>query len=335
MTVSEDFIRRLPKAELHLHIEGSFEPELMFGIARRNDVTLAYATIEELKAAYDFADLQEFLDLYYAGMSVLLTERDFYDLTAAYLKRAVADGVVHTEIFFDPQGHTERGVAFDTVLDGIWRALRDAEAEHGITSRLIMCFLRHLPEEDAFPVLEAAMDHRDRIVGVGLDPSELGHPPQKYERVFAAAREAGFKLVAHAGEEGPTEYVRDTLDLLKVDRVDHGNAAMQDPDLVARLAGEKTPLTVCPLSNYRLQGVTDMSRHPLKAMLDAGVVATVNSDDPAYFGGYVLDNYTAVRDALNLSRDEIVTLAKNSITASFLDGHAKAKWLGEIDALAS
>jgi len=335
MTVSEDFIRRLPKAELHLHIEGSFEPELMFGIARRNDVTLAYATIEELKAAYDFADLQEFLDLYYAGMSVLLTERDFYDLTAAYLKRAVADGVVHTEIFFDPQGHTERGVAFDTVLDGIWRALRDAEAEHGITSRLIMCFLRHLPEEDAFPVLEAAMDHRDRIVGVGLDPSELGHPPQKYERVFAAAREAGFKLVAHAGEEGPPEYVRDTLDLLKVDRVDHGNAAMQDPDLVARLAGEKTPLTVCPLSNYRLQGVTDMSRHPLKAMLDAGVVATVNSDDPAYFGGYVLDNYTAVRDALNLSRDEIVTLAKNSITASFLDGHAKAKWLGEIDALAS
>lgn len=335
MTVSEDFIRRLPKAELHLHIEGSFEPELMFGIARRNDVTLAYATIEELKAAYDFADLQEFLDLYYAGMSVLLTERDFYDLTAAYLKRAVADGVVHTEIFFDPQGHTERGVAFDTVLDGIWRALRDAEAEHGITSRLIMCFLRHLPEEDAFPVLEAAMDHRDRIVGVGLDSSELGHPPQKYERVFAAAREAGFKLVAHAGEEGPPEYVRDTLDLLKVDRVDHGNAAMQDLDLVARLAGEKTPLTVCPLSNYRLQGVTDMSRHPLKAMLDAGVVATVNSDDPAYFGGYVLDNYTAVRDALNLSRDEIVTLAKNSITASFLDGHAKAKWLGEIDALAS
>jgi adenosine deaminase len=335
MTVSEDFIRRLPKAELHLHIEGSFEPELMFGIARRNDVTLACATIEELKAAYDFADLQEFLDLYYAGMSVLLTERDFYDLTAAYLKRAVADGVVHTEIFFDPQGHTERGVAFDTVLDGIWRALRDAEAEHGITSRLIMCFLRHLPEEDAFPVLEAAMDHRDRIVGVGLDSSELGHPPQKYERVFAAAREAGFKLVAHAGEEGPPEYVRDTLDLLKVDRVDHGNAAMHDPDLVARLAGEKTPLTVCPLSNYRLQGVTDMSRHPLKAMLDAGVVATVNSDDPAYFGGYVLDNYTAVRDALNLSRDEIVTLAKNSITASFLDGHAKAKWLGEIDALAS
>ena len=335
MTVSEDFIRRLPKAELHLHIEGSFEPELMFGIARRNDVTLAYATIEELKAAYDFADLQAFLDLYYAGMSVLLTERDFYDLTTAYLKRAVADGVVHTEIFFDPQGHTGRGVAFDTVLDGIWRALWDAEAEHGITSRLIMCFLRHLPEEDAFPELEAAMEHRDRIVGVGLDSSELGHLPQKYERVFAAAREAGFKLVAHAGEEGPPEYVRDTLDLLRVDRVDHGNAAMQDPALVARLAAEQIPLTVCPLSNYRLQGVTDMKQHPLKAMLDAGLVATVNSDDPAYFGGYVLDNYTAVRDALNLSRDEIVTLAKNSITASFLDGHAKAKWLGEIDALAS
>lgn len=331
MTVSDDFIRRLPKAELHLHIEGSFEPELMFEIAQRNDVTLPYATVDELKAAYDFADLQEFLDLYYAGMSVLLTEQDFYDLTAAYLKRAVADGVVHTEIFFDPQGHTERGVAFEVALEGIWRALRDAEAEHGITSRIIMCFLRHLDEDAAFPVLEAAMAHRDRIIGVGLDSSELGHPPQKYERVFAKARAAGFRLVAHAGEEGPPEYVRDTLDLLQVDRVDHGNAAMRDPDLVARLAREKTPLTVCPLSNYRLQGVTDMSQHPLRGMLDAGLVATVNSDDPAYFGGYVLDNYTAVRDALDLSQDEIVTLARNSIVASFLDDDAKKTWLTAIE----
>lgn len=333
MTVSDDFIRRLPKAELHLHIEGSFEPELMFEIAQRNDVKLAYGSIDELKAAYDFADLQEFLDLYYAGMSVLLTEQDFYDLTAAYLKRAVADGVVHTEIFFDPQGHTDRGVAFETALDGICGALRDAESEHGITSRLIMCFLRHLDEAEAFPVLEKAIEHRDRIIGVGLDSSELGHPPQKYERAFAAARDAGFRLVAHAGEEGPPEYVRDTLDLLQVDRVDHGNAAMQDPALVARLVAEKKPLTVCPLSNYRLQGVTDMSRHPLKAMLDAGVVATVNSDDPAYFGGYVVDNYIAVRDALDLTQDEIVTLAKNSITASFLDEEAKARWLAKIDAL--
>lgn len=331
MTVSDDFIRRLPKAELHLHIEGSFEPELMFEIARRNDVVLPYATVDELRAAYDFADLQAFLDLYYAGMSVLLREQDFYDLTAAYMKRAVADGVVHTEIFFDPQGHTARGVAFEVVLDGIWRALRDAQAEHGITSRIIMCFLRHLDEADAFPVLEAAVAHRDRIAGVGLDSSELGHPPQKYQRVFARAREAGFRLVAHAGEEGPPEYVRDTLDLLQVDRVDHGNAAMADPDLVARLAREKIPLTVCPLSNYRLQGVTDMSRHPLRAMLDAGLMATVNSDDPAYFGGYVLDNFIAVRDALDLSRDEIVTLARNSIVASFLDEEEKKNRLTEIE----
>lgn len=331
MTVSDAFIRRLPKAELHLHIEGSFEPELMFEIARRNNVALPYATVGDLKTAYDFADLQAFLDLYYAGMSVLLKEQDFYDLTAAYMKRAVDDGVVHTEIFFDPQGHTDRGVAFEVALDGIWRALRDAEAEHGITSYIIMCFLRHLDEDAAFPVLEAAMAHRDRIIGVGLDSSELGHPPQKYQRVFAKARDAGFKLVAHAGEEGPPEYVRDTLDLLQVDRVDHGNAAMADPDLVARLAREKMPLTVCPLSNYRLQGVTEMAQHPLRAMLDEGLVATVNSDDPAYFGGYVLDNYIAVRDALGLSQDEIVTLARNSITASFLDEGSKEKWLTAID----
>ncbi len=334
MTVSDDFIRQLPKAELHLHIEGSFEPGLMFELARRNGVEIAYRTVDELKAAYDFADLQEFLDLYYAGMSVLLAEQDFYDLTAAYMARAVADGVVHTEIFFDPQGHTARGVAFETVLDGIWRALKDAEAAHGITSRIIMCFLRHLDEDEAFPVLELAMAHRDRITGVGLDSSELGNPPQKYARVFAKARDAGFLAVAHAGEEGPPAYVRDTLDLLKVDRVDHGNAAMQDPALVARLVREKMPLTVCPLSNFRLRNVTDMAQHPLRAMLDAGVVATVNSDDPAYFGGYVIDNYIAVRDALGLSQAEIVTLAKNSITASFLDDAAKKKWLADIEAVA-
>lgn len=334
MTVSDDFIRSLPKAELHLHIEGSFEPELMFEIARRNAVKLPYDSVEALRAAYDFADLQEFLDLYYAGMSVLLTERDFHDLTLAYMRRIHADGVVHTEIFFDPQGHTERGVAFETALDGIWAGLREAEETLGITSRLIMCFLRHLDEADAFPVLEMAMAHRDRIVGVGLDSSEAGHPPSKYERVFAQARDAGFHIVAHAGEEGPAAYVREALDLLKVDRIDHGNAAMTDPDLVARLAAENIPLTVCPLSNYRLQGVTDMAQHPLRAMLDAGLVATVNSDDPAYFGGYVLDNYIAVRDALDLSRGDIVTLARNSITGSFLEDDAKARWLDEISALA-
>ena len=331
MSVSDDFIRRLPKAELHLHIEGSLEPDLMFEIAGRNGVDLPYATVDDLKAAYDFADLQAFLDLYYAGMSVLLHEQDFYDLTAAYMKRAVADGVVHAEIFFDPQGHTVRGVPFEVALDGIWRALRDAEAAHGITSRLIMCFLRHLDEDEAFPVLEQAIAHRDRITGIGLDSSERGHPPQKYQRVFAKAREAGFRLVAHAGEEGPAAYVRDTLDLLHVERIDHGNAAMTDPYLVARLVREKMPLTVCPLSNYRLQGVTDMSQHPLRAMLDAGLVATVNSDDPAYFGGYVLDNFIAVRDALDLSQAEIVTLAKNSIAASFLDEDAKKKWLAAFE----
>jgi adenine deaminase len=335
MTVSDEFIRGLPKAELHLHIEGSFEPELMFEIARRNGVEIAYKTVEDLKAAYDFADLQAFLDLYYAGMSVLLEEQDFYDLTAAYMARAVADGVVHTEIFFDPQGHTVRGVPFETALNGIWHALQDAKTEHGISSRIIMCFLRHLDEEDAFPVLEQARAHRDRIIGVGLDSSELGHPPQKFERVFAKAREVGFFTVAHAGEEGPPEYVRDTLDLLKVDRIDHGNSAMQDAELVDRLARMQMALTVCPLSNYRLQGVTDLSQHPLRAMLDAGIVATINSDDPAYFGGYVLDNYIAVRDALDLTQDEIVTLAKNSITASFLDDATKETWLAAIDRAAS
>jgi adenosine deaminase len=332
MTVSTEFIRSLPKAELHLHIEGSFEPELMFEIAGRNRVSIPYRSVEEVRAAYAFADLQSFLDIYYAAMNVLRTERDFHDLTAAYLARARADGVVHAEIFFDPQAHLSRGIAFETALDGIWSALKGAELEHGMTLRLIMCFLRHLPEEEAFPVLEAAMAHRDRIVGVGLDSSEQGHPPQKYARVFARARAAGFLSVAHAGEEGPPEYVRDSLDVLKVDRIDHGNAAMRDPALVGRLAAEKTTLTVCPLSNLKLCGVTDMKEHPLKRMLDAGLRATVNSDDPAYFGGYVLDNYLAVRDALGLTKAEIVTLAKNSILGSFLDDDAKAAIIGQIDA---
>ena len=331
MTVSTDFIRSLPKAELHLHIEGSFEPELMFEIAGRNRVAIPYRSVEAVRAAYAFADLQSFLDIYYASMNVLRTERDFHDLTAAYLRRARADGVVHAEIFFDPQAHLSRGISFETALDGIWAALREAELEHGMTSRLIMCFLRHLPEDEAFPVLEAALAHRDRIVGVGLDSSEKGHPPEKYARVFARARDAGFLCVAHAGEEGPLEYVRDALDVLKVDRIDHGNAAMEDPALVRRLAEERTTLTVCPLSNLKLCGVADMKEHPLKRMLDAGLRATVNSDDPAYFGGYILDNYVAVRDALGLTKDEIVTLARNSILGSFLPEDAKAGLLARID----
>ena len=330
MNASDDFIRRLPKAELHIHIEGSFEPELMFEIARRNGVRIPFDSIEAVREAYEFEDLQSFLDIYYQGMGVLLAERDFYDLTMAYMRRARDDGVVHTEIFFDPQGHTGRSVAFETVLNGIWKALRDGERQLGITSRLIMCFLRHLDEDDALRTLDRAMAHRDRIAGVGLDSSEVGHPPRKFERVFARAREAGFVAVAHAGEEGPPAYVEEALDLLHVSRIDHGNRALESMALVKRLAAERVPLTVCPLSNLKLCVVTDLREHPLKRMLEAGLVATVNSDDPAYFGGYVLDNFTAARDALNLSADDIVTLARNSITASWADETQKKRWLAEL-----
>ena len=333
MSASREFIRRLPKAELHIHIEGSFEPELMFEIARRNGVRIPFDSVEALRAAYEFADLQSFLDIYYQGMGVLLEERDFYDLTMAYLRRARDDGVVHAEIFFDPQGHTQRGVAFETVLNGIWNALRDGEGQLGITSRLIMCFLRHLDEADALRTLDRAMAYRDRIAGVGLDSSEVGHPPGKFERVFARAREAGLLAVAHAGEEGPPAYVEEALDLLHVSRIDHGNRALESMALVKRLAAEKIPLTVCPLSNLKLCVVTDLREHPLKRMLEAGLVATVNSDDPAYFGGYVLDNFTAARDALDLSADDIVTLARNSIAASWANEIQKNRWLAEIDAL--
>lgn len=335
MKASDDFIRRLPKAELHIHIEGSFEPELMFEIARRNGVRIPFDSVEAVRAAYEFEDLQSFLDIYYQGMGVLLAERDFYDLAMAYLRRARDDGVVHTEIFFDPQGHTGRGVAFETVLNGIWKALRDGERQLGITSRLIMCFLRHLDEDDALRTLDQAIAHRDRIAGVGLDSSEVGHPPGKFERAFARAREAGFVAVAHAGEEGPPAYVEEALDLLHVARIDHGNRALESMALVKRLEAERIPLTVCPLSNLKLCVVPDLREHPLKQMLEAGLVATINSDDPAYFGGYVLDNFTAVRDALDLSADDIVTLARNSITASWADEIQKNRWLAEIDAMIS
>ncbi|MBA4049179.1 MAG: adenosine deaminase [Sphingomonas sp.] len=325
------FIARLPKAELHLHIEGSLEPELMFALAKRNGVSIPFASVEDVRAAYDFSNLQDFLDIYYQGMAVLLTEQDFFDLTSAYLARAHADGVRHVEIFFDPQGHTERGVAFDTVIGGITRALDHGQARFGITSKLILCFLRHLSEEAAEATLDQALPHLARIAGVGLDSSEAGHPPAKFARVFARARLLGLKLVAHAGEEGPPAYVHEALDILGVDRIDHGNRALEDAALVTRLAATGMCLTVCPLSNIKLCVVPDIAAHPLKVMLDAGLAATVNSDDPAYFGGYVNANFTAVADALDLSRAQLVQLARNSFTGSFLNANEQAPHLAAID----
>ena len=328
----DSFIAGLPKAELHLHIEGTLEPELMFALAARNEVALPYGSVDELRAAYDFGNLQDFLDLYYQGTAVLQTERDFYDLTYAYLEKARADNVLHAEIFFDPQAHTDRGVPFAAVIDGIERACRDAEATLGISSKLIMCFLRHLDQAAARKTLDQALPYKHRIVAVGLDSSEVGHPPSKFRQVFARARDAGFLAVAHAGEEGPAEYVREALDLLRVRRVDHGNRALDDPALVNRLAAEGMPLTVCPLSNLKLCVVDDMANHPLKRMLDLGLAVTVNSDDPAYFGGYVNANYRAVQQALDLGRDDLATLARNSFEASFLEPAEIAALNGKLGA---
>ncbi len=332
MTTAPDFIAGLPKAELHLHIEGSLEPELMFALAKRNRVAIPFDSVEAVRAAYSFSNLQDFLDIYYAGADVLRVEQDFYDLADAYFARAAADGVVHAEIFFDPQTHTDRGITFQVVADGLLSAMRDAEHRHGVGSKLILCFLRHLDEDAAFATLKAAEPWLDRIAGVGLDSSELGHPPEKFARVFAAAGDMGLKRVAHAGEEGPPDYVWQALDLLKVDRLDHGNRSLEDPALVRRLADDGMTLTVCPLSNLKLCVVDDMANHPLDAMLDAGLRATVNSDDPAYFGGYVADNYRAVAAARGLKRDEIVQLARNSFTGSFLDDAAIAAHLARLDA---
>jgi len=331
----DDYIAALPKAELHLHIEGSLEPEMMFALAERNGVKLPYASVEEVSAAYQFSNLQEFLDLYYLGMQVLVEEQDFYDLTMAYLARAHRDTVRHVEIFFDPQGHTERGVSFDTAISGILRALEDAQNQLGITHRLIMCFLRHLSEEDAFETLAQAEPWLDRIEGVGLDSSEVGHPPEKFARVFAKCRELGLRLVAHAGEEGPPEYVWQALDVLGVDRIDHGNRALEDTSLVARIAKEGLTLTVCPLSNLKLCVIDEIAASPVKAMLDQGLRATVNSDDPSYFGGYINDNYRAVASALDLSIDDITRLAKHSFEGSFLPKDAIAPHLAEIDGVLS
>ncbi len=327
------FVAALPKAELHLHIEGTLEPELMFAIAARNGIRLPYSSVEEVRAAYRFSNLQDFLDIYYAGANALLEMQDFYDLTWAYLERAFTQNVRHAEIFFDPQTHTMRGVAFASVIDGISRALDDAQARLGISSRLILCFLRHLDEADALGTLDEAMHYRDRIAGVGLDSSERGNPPGKFKEVFRRARAGGFVAVAHAGEEGPAEYVREALEVLEVVRIDHGNNALDDAGLVAELVRRRIPLTVCPLSNVKLRVVDDITRHPLKRMLDLGLFVTVNSDDPAYFGGYVNENYIAVAEALKLSRIELAQLARNSIDASLLDMEAKSALHAELDTI--
>jgi adenosine deaminase len=317
VTDLRDFIVSLPKAELHLHIEGTLEPEMLFDLAQRNGIVLPYANVDEVRAAYNFADLQAFLDLYYAGAAVLVSEEDFFDLTWAYLERAKADGVVHVEIFFDPQTHTERGIEFACVLNGISRALKLGELYLGITHRLIMCFLRHLSEESALETLDQARPYLQFIDGVGLDSGERGNPPAKFARAFQAARELGLRAVAHAGEEGPAGNICDALELLGVERIDHGVNAVDDAELVEYLATHRIPLTMCPLSNQRLQVTPDLSKHPLKRLMDDGVLVTVNSDDPAYFGGYVADNYVAIAEALNLSEAEIVQLAENSLLASW------------------
>jgi adenosine deaminase len=326
------FITGLPKAELHLHIEGSLEPELMFALAQRNKVALPFKSVEEVRAAYSFSNLQDFLDIYYQGASVLVNEVDFKDLAGMYLRTFSADGGRHAEIFFDPQTHTDRGLPFSVAIDGLLAGMAEAEETLGVTSNLILCFLRHLDEDAAFATLKAAEPYLDRIKGVGLDSSEVGHPPSKFAKVFAAAKSQGLKLVAHAGEEGPPEYVYEALDLLHVDRIDHGNRSLEDAALTERLVKSGMTLTVCPLSNLKLCVVDDLAHHPMKRMLDLGLKVTCNSDDPAYFGGYIGANYLGVAEGLGLSRAELVTLAKNSFTGSFLDEASIARHLAAIDA---
>ncbi|MDB5820551.1 MAG: add [Rhizobacter sp.] len=319
------FLAGLPKAELHIHIEGSLEPELIFELAERNGVKLPYADVETLRAAYSFTDLQSFLDIYYAGASVLLHPRDFEDMAFAYLQRAAADNVLHTEIFFDPQTHTARGVSVETVITGLTAAVRRSKAELGVSASLILCFLRHLSEEDAIATLEAALPFREHFIGVGLDSSERGHPPEKFAKVFARCRELGLHLVAHAGEEGPPEYIWTAIDLLKVERIDHGVRCLEDPALVARLAADRIPLTVCPLSNVKLRVFDTMADHSIERLLDAGLAVTINSDDPAYFGGYLNQNYLETFESLPaLTADQAVLLARNSFEASFLRASEKA-----------
>ncbi len=328
----KQFIAGLPKAELHLHIEGTFEPELMFELAERNGITLPYESVEVLHKAYDFSELQDFLNIYYQGMNVLRTEQDFYDLTWAYLEKVSKETVRHVEIFFDPQGHVDRDIPFETALNGIYSALEQGKKEFDISFGIIMCFLRHLDEDDAFKTLDSALSHKDKIIGVGLDSSEMGHPPSKFERVFAKAKEEGFHIVAHAGEEGPPEYIYEALDLLKVERIDHGNTCLKDPELVKRIVKEQIPLTVCPLSNTKLCVVDDMKNHPLPEMLEHGIKAMINSDDPAYFGGYLNENYEAVSEILGDDKDTLALLARNSFESAFISQDEKDKLVAEVDA---
>ena len=326
-----DLLRRMPRAELHIHIEGSLEPELIFALAQRNGVRLPYANVEALRRAYAFTNLQSFLDIYYAGASVLLNEQDFYDMARAYFVKAAQDNVLHAELFFDPQTHTARGVAMETVVKGLHRACVDAKTELGVSGLLIMCFLRHLSEEDAFATLEQALPFRDHIVGIGLDSGEVGNPPEKFARVFARCRQLGFRLVAHAGEEGPPAYVWTALDLLKVERIDHGVQSTHDAALMQRLAQDRIALTVCPLSNLKLCVFPDLASHTLGQLLSAGIAATVNSDDPAYFGGYMNDNFTQTFAALPLGAAEAYTLARNSFEASFIEPSAKQAFIDQLD----
>ncbi len=325
------FVRALPKAELHLHIEGTLEPEMMFELGARNGIDLPFASVEEVRAAYDFENLQSFLDIYYQGAAVLVTEDDFHDLMLAYLQRANEDGVRRAEIFFDPQTHTARGIEFRVFIDGFTRAIEEARERWGISAGLIMCYLRHLPADDALETWVASAPFRNRLLGIGLDSSEVGNPPEWFAEVYGLAREAGLHVVAHAGEEGPPAYVEGALSSLRVERIDHGVRSEEDPDLVRRLAEERIPLTMCPLSNVRLNVFDQLEDHNLKRLLDSGVIVTVNSDDPAYFGGYVLDNYVALAEALDLTTDDLVVLAGNSIKASFLPTTAKAALLAELE----
>jgi adenine deaminase len=327
------FIRALPKAELHLHIEGTLEPEMMFDLAARNGIDLPFATVDEVRAAYEFSDLQSFLDIYYQGAAVLVTEQDFHDLMFAYLGRAVADGVRRAEIFFDPQAHTERGIGFPVFMGGFARAIEDAHERWGISAALILCFLRHLPGEAAVETWKEAAPYADQIIGVGLDSGEVGNPPERFAEAYELARDAGLHAVAHAGEEGPPAYIIGALDALKAERIDHGVRCTDDPDLVERLVADRTPLTICPLSNVKLRVFNRLKDHNLKDLLDRGVLVTINSDDPAYFGGYVLENYLAITEALDLSRHDLVTLARNSIEATFLTPADKTQLLAEIDAV--
>ncbi|MFZ3126630.1 MAG: adenosine deaminase [Rhodoferax sp.] len=328
-----ELLRRMPKAELHMHIEGSLEPELLFAMGQRNGVPLAYPSVDALRQAYVFDNLQSFLDIYHAGTTVLKTEQDFFDMTCAYLERAQTDNVVHTEIFFDTQTHTGHGLSTETVINGLHRACEEAPARYGLSASLILCFLRHLSEREAFECLEQALPLRDKLVGIGLASSEVGHPPEKFARVFARARELGFRLVAHAGEEAPPAYIWSALDVLKVERIDHGVQAIHDAALMQRLVAERVPLTVCPLSNLKLRVFPTLEQHTLKRLLDAGIVATVNSDDPAYFGGYINDNFTQTFAALGMTAQHAYQLARNSFDASFIGEARRKQYVERLDAV--